>query len=72
MQKYYGSQTSGANKIVRGSMDIRYAGETTGLAYDNNNFYIEFLYTTISVADLIMRRPKFVAMACENDGNRDI
>ena len=29
MQKYYGSQTSGANKIVRGSMDIRSAGETT-------------------------------------------
>ena len=29
MQKYYGSQTSGANKIVRASMDIRSAGETT-------------------------------------------
>ena len=27
--KYYGSQTSGANKIVRGSMVIRSAGETT-------------------------------------------
>ena len=34
MQKYYGNQTSGANKIVRASMHKRSAGETPARGHE--------------------------------------